>query len=323
MPPARKKVLMIKKEEFTFDSRDGKTKIHAVRWIPEGKIICILQIVHGMAEYIERYEETAEYLAGKGILVTGEDHLGHGKSVSEDVPFGYFCAQDPATVAVRDVHRLKKMTQEAYPGIPYVILGHSLGTFMLRNYLFRYGTGIQGVILCGTGHTPQPLIRFGMLAAQIQRFIMGDKYVSGMLDKLAFGSYLNKIPSPRTKYDWLATDEAVIDRYLADPLCGFGFTVNGFRTMFELIIRQNKASNLMKMPKELPVMFLSGADDPVGNYQKGVETVHGAFLAAGMQKVSLKFYENNRHEILNDPNREQVYEDIVSWILERVKEYQI
>lgn len=314
---------MIKKEEFTFDSRDGKTKIHAVRWVPEGKIVCILQIVHGMAEYMERYEEAAVYLAGKGILVTGEDHLGHGKSVSEEVPFGYFCERDPATVAVRDVHRLKKITQEAYPGIPYVILGHSLGTFMLRNYLFRYGTGIQGAILCGTGHTPQPLVRFGMLMAQIQRFFLGDKHISGFLDSLAFGTYLKRIPSPRSKFDWLATDDAVVDAYLEDPLCGFGFTVNGFRTMFELIIRQNKAANLLKMPKELPVLFLAGKEDPVGNYLKGVETVYRAFLTAGMQKVSSRFYENDRHEILNEPDREQVYEDIVSFVLERVKEYQI
>ena len=130
---------MVKKEEFTFDSRDGATKIHAVRWVPEGKVVCILQIIHGMAEYVERYEQLAQYLGEKGILVTGDDHLGHGKSVGEEGAYGYFCEQDPATVVVRDVHRLKKITQEEYPGIPYVILGHSMGSFILRNYLFRYG----------------------------------------------------------------------------------------------------------------------------------------------------------------------------------------
>ena len=150
---------MVKKEEFTFDSRDGKSKIHAVRWVPEQRVVCIVQIIHGMAEYIERYEELAQYLGEKGILVTGDDHLGHGKSVAKDGTYGYFCEQDPATVVVRDVHRLKKMTQEEYPGIPYIILGHSMGSFILRNYLFRYGTGIQGAIVCGTGSQPKALVK--------------------------------------------------------------------------------------------------------------------------------------------------------------------
>ena len=150
---------MVKKEEFTFDSRDGSTKLHAVRWTPSGKVICILQIVHGMAEYVERYEALALYLGEKGILVTGDDHLGHGKSVGERGAYGYFCDQDPATVVVRDVHRLKKITQEEYPGVPYVILGHSMGSFILRNYLFRYGSGIQGAIICGTGSQPPLLVK--------------------------------------------------------------------------------------------------------------------------------------------------------------------
>ena len=142
----------MKKEEFTFASRDNVTKIHAVRWLPESENIQgIIQIVHGMAEYVERYEELAEFLTGKGYLVTGEDHLGHGKSVPEGGVKGYFCEQDPATVVVRDVHRLKKMTQELYPGVPYFILGHSMGSFITRNYIYRYGTGIQGAIIMGTG----------------------------------------------------------------------------------------------------------------------------------------------------------------------------
>lgn len=140
----------MKKEEIFFLSRDGKTKIHAVKWIPEGKPVCILQIVHGMAEYIERYERLALVLTRQGILVTGEDHLGHGKSVGENGIYGYFCAHDPATVVVRDVHRLKKMVQEQYPGVPYLLLGHSMGSFILRNYLSRYGSGIDGAIVMGT-----------------------------------------------------------------------------------------------------------------------------------------------------------------------------
>ena len=257
---------MVNKEEFTFDSRDGQSKIHAVRWIPEGKVICILQIIHGMAEYIERYEEVAQYFAQKGILVTGEDHLGHGKSVTENGTYGYFCNQDPATVVVRDVHRLKKMTQEDYPGIPYVILGHSMGSFILRNYLFRYGTGIQGAIICGTGSQPTALIKCSKALAAIQGALFSQKHVAKMLDKMAFGNYNQKITDRRTDFDWLCRDEKVVDAYSEDSLCGFTFTVNGFKTLFTLIDRLNKAENIQSMPKSLPVFFIAGEKDPVGNY---------------------------------------------------------
>lgn len=314
---------MVKKEEFTFDSRDGKSKIHAVRWIPEGKVICILQIVHGMAEYIERYEEMAEYFAEKGILVTGEDHLGHGKSVSKDGAYGYFCKQDPATVVVRDVHRLKKMTQEEYPGIPYVILGHSMGAFILRNYLFRYGTGIQGAILCGTGSKSQGLIRVSQLIAALQNVLFSGKHEAKLIDKLAFGNYNKEITNPRTRFDWLSRDEKVVDAYIQDPFCGFTFTVNGFQTMFTLISRLNQRSNLEQMPRQLPIFFIAGEKDPVGDYGEGVKKAYDEFERVGMERISMKLYPEDRHEILNEPDKEKIYEDIYPWIVERVKEYQI
>ena len=165
----------MKKEEIFFLSRDGKTKIHAVKWIPEGKPICILQIVHGMAEYIERYERLASVLTRQGILVTGEDHLGHGKSVGENGIYGYFCAHDPATVVVRDVHRLKKIVQEQYPGVPYLLLGHSMGSFILRNYLSRYGSGIDGAIVMGTGMQPKAVLNAAKAVTKNEIFVQtGD-----------------------------------------------------------------------------------------------------------------------------------------------------
>lgn len=310
---------MIRKEEFTFDSRDGKTKIHAVRWIPEGKAICILQIVHGMAEYIERYEEVAHYFAEKGILVTGEDHLGHGKSVAEGGTYGYFCEQDPATVVVRDVHRLKKMTQEDYPGIPYVILGHSMGSFILRNYLFRYGSGIQGAIVCGTGSKPQALVHVCRAMAAVQGAFLGQKHVAKLIDKLAFGSY-NKMVGEGY---WLCRDNKVVEAYATDPLCGFTFTVNGYRTLFDLLYRLNRRENLEQMPRELPVLFIAGDKDPVGDMGKGVEKAVDDFRKVGMKHIALKLYPEDRHEILNELDKFKVYEDIYPWIVDRIKEYQL
>lgn len=313
---------MVKKEEFTFDSRDGKTKIHAVRWVPEGKVVCIVQIIHGMAEYIERYEELAQYLGEKGILVTGDDHLGHGKSVGKDGTYGYFCEQDPATVVVRDVHRLKKMTQEEYPGIPYVILGHSMGSFILRNYLFRYGTGIQGAIVCGTGSQPKALVKVSKMIAALQGVFLGQKHVAKMIDRLAFGSYNKKIPGARTSVDWLCTEESVVDAYVKDEFCGFTFTVNGFKTLFTLLDRLNREENLNAMPKNLPVHFIAGDMDPVGNYGEGVRKAYEDFQKVGMERVSLKLYAGSRHELLNEKDKFKVYEDIYPWIMERVREYQ-
>ncbi len=315
---------MIKKETFTFESRDGKTKLYAVRWIPEGKVICILQIVHGMSEYVERYEEFACYMAEKGILVTGEDHLGHGKSVPEGGIYGYFCEQDPATVVVRDVHRLKKMTQEEYPGVPYVILGHSMGSFMLRNYMCRYGTGIQGAVILGTGHMPIPAITCAKAFAGVLKVLMGDMRVSKLLDKIAFGSYNKRIPQPKTKYDWLAAKEAVVEKYIKDPLCGANFTINGFRTLFELLLRAHKVENVKKIPKELPVFLMAGEEDPVGDYAEGVKRLFEDYKnKIGIKRVELKLYPGDRHEILNEDDRQQVYEALCPWIMERVKEYQL
>ena len=314
---------MVKKEEFTFDSRDGMTKLHAVRWVPEGKVVCILQIVHGMAEYVERYEELAQYLGEKGILVTGDDHLGHGKSAEKRGTYGYFCEQDPATVVVRDVHRLKKITQEEYPGVPYVILGHSMGSFILRNYLFRYGTGIEGAIICGTGSRRQMDIRICKMILAVTGLFFGERHTAKLIDRLAFGSYNKRIENPRTSFDWLCTDEKVVDKYEKDELCGFVFKVNGFKTLFELLSRLNKKENLEKMPKELPVSFISGDMDPVGDYGEGVKKAYKDFKETGMKRVSLKLYPGGRHELLNEKNKIRVYEDIYPWIMERVKEYQI
>lgn len=310
---------MVKKEEFMFDSRDGQTKIHAVRWIPEGKVSGILQIVHGMAEYIERYEDFAQYLGEKGILVTGEDHLGHGKSVPKGGTPGYFCEQDPATVVVRDVHRLKKMTQEDYPGLPYIILGHSMGSFIFRNYLFRYGTGIQGAIISGTGSQPKFLIKISKLITAVQGVILGQKHVAKMIDKMAFGAYNKRIPGAKSSYDWLCTDESVVDAYLADPLCGFTFPVNGFKTMFELLDRLNKTENLKAMSTALPVHFIAGEQDPVGNYGEGVKQAYESFQQIGMKHVTLKLYPECRHEVLNEKNKYDIYEELYLWIMERVK----
>lgn len=310
---------MIKKEEFYFDSRDGEHKIHAVKWIPETeKPVCILQIVHGMAEYVERYDEFAAYLANKGILVVGDDHLGHGKSVTPGEPYGYFCKEDAPTVLVRDEHRLKKMIQEQHVGVPYIILGHSMGSFITRNYLLRYGSGIDGAIIMGTGMQPKAVVMAAAALAAFQKVFCGGRHVSKLIDKAAFGSYNKRIESPKTDADWLSANEENVQKYLEDPLCGFVFTVNGFQTLFKLIRNLYDKEKLKTMPKNLPVFFVAGAEDPVGDYGRSVERVYQSYKDLGMENVQIKLYPGDRHEILNETDREDIYGDIYRWLLQRI-----
>ncbi len=308
------------KEEFYYDSRDGKSKLHAVRYAPEAEeeIRCVVQIVHGMSEYIERYEEFAGFLTARGCVVTGEDHMGHGKSVDKAGKYGYFCEQDPATVLVRDVHRLKKATQALYPGVPYIIIGHSMGSFITRNYMFRYGTGISAAVIMGTGMQPPALLKAARAVGYLQKIFCGPRHVSGLIDKLAFGSYNKRIENPASSFAWLSRDAERVEKYVADPLCGFVFTVNGFLTSFELISRLYRSENLERIPKALPVYMVSGDGDPVGDYGRGVQRAYESLLGAGLENISLKMYPGARHELLNETNRDEVMKDIFRWMEETV-----
>ncbi len=306
---------MVRKEELTYKSRDRQTMLHAIRWIPEGEPIAILQIIHGMQEYIDRYDEFANFLAEKGIIVIGNDHLGHGGSVGERGTYGYFCKNDPATVLVRDAHRLKKMTQEDFPGIPCFILGHSFGSFVAREYITRYGTGIKGAIIQGTAFMPSGTIKsLGGLVNFLQ-VVMGEKYRSTMVNNMAFKGYLKKIPNPRTNFDWLSHNEASVDKYAADPACNFVFTLNGFKTMAELLKRVQDTDKMEDIPKDLPILVTAGKEDPVGNYGEGPEKLYNIYKNdLQIKNVELKLYDGFRHELQQEIGREQIFNEQYDWL---------
>jgi len=306
----------MKIEEFTIDSRDNIHQLYAVKYLPEGEPNAIVQIVHGMSEHIGRYQEFADFLTQRGYLVTGEDHLGHGRSVPKEEMYGYFCAQDGATVLVRDVHRLKKTLQQQYPGVPYIILGHSMGSYILRNYMCRYGTGIDGAILMGTGMESKAALDAARFLSRCIQMVYGEKHLSGLLDKLVFGNYNKRISDPRTPSDWLSKDEDKVNQYRIDPLCGFRFTINGYRTLFELVNRLYQQEDSEHLPPHLPVLMMSGEEDPVGAYGAGVKKAYENLREAGMNKVELKLYPDDRHELLNETDRQQVMEDIAAWLNE-------
>jgi len=310
----------MKREELSFDSRDQKTKIHAIQWTPVSvEVRGVIQIIHGMAEHIERYEDFAKFLGKQGFVVVLEDHLGHGKTASSSSTLGYFCEQDPATVLVRDVHRLKKIVQEKYPGLPYIVMGHSMGSMILRNYLFRYGQGIDGAVIIGTNASSNATLAFGKILTGILKLIYGEKHKSELLNKISFGNCNKKVPQKRTIVDWLSTDPKVVDRYMGDPLCGFTFTINGFQTILELFKRMQNEENLKKIPKDLPLLIISGEEDPIGEYGKVPKEVYDTYLKLGLTKVQLKLYNGARHEVLNETNKKEVYEDLKNWVLSIVE----
>ena len=305
---------MIKKVLY-FDSGDGKSKIYAVQYIPEEKeIIGVVQIVYGMAEHIGRYETFAEAMVQKGFVVTGHDCLGHGKTLKEDAVAGYFCKEDPATVVIEDVHTLHRMTVQEYSKVPYILLGHSMGSFVVRNYMSRYGQELSAAILLGRAMQGKATIAFGKTLNGISKILFGSKHISKLLNYLSFGGNIKHFQPARTPSDWLTRDEQVVDRYNEDPLCGFLFTVNGFETMFELISRMNQMNTLRNIPKELPILIMSGSEDPVGAFGKGPKKVYELMENTGHTKVHFRIYDGARHELLNETNREEVIQDISDWI---------
>ncbi len=308
----------MKKNEFRFSSSRGDVDIRAMEYVPEGKISGILQIAHGMVEFIDRYEDFAGYLNSKGILVVGNDHLGHGGSVKSEDEWGYF-GEDGNRHVLEDMHELTLLTKKKYPGLPYFLLGHSMGSFYARQYLFDYGKELDGAIIMGTGFEPLYKVKAGMFLCRTIALFKGWRYRSDLVNDIAFGSYGKKFEPLRTRADWLSKDEKLVDWYVNEPRCSFKFTLNGYYSMFEGIARLHDKALLAKMPKDLPVFFVSGKDDPVGSFGKEVEDSVQSFKEAGMKDVRMKLYENDRHEILNETDKQTVYDDLYDFIKEHIE----
>ena len=298
--------------DFYYDSC-GAGKIHGCRWMPEGAPKGIVQIVHGIAEFVERYDDFARFLAANGFVVVAEDHMGHGQSISEDSPRGYFTGG--WFVAVDDTMQLLKDTMAEFPGVPYILFGHSMGSFMARTILAKYpDSGISGAIICGTGW--QPRLALPALIAVVEGLCkkQGETNPDPALHKMIFGAYNNRIANARTDFDWLTRDESIVDDYIAHPLCGFVPACGLLRDMMKGIYYVEQPKNLQNMQMHLPVFFIAGKEDPVGPYGKGVEQARKAFQKAGMVRTSIKLYPDCRHEILNETNRQEVYEDVLAWL---------
>ena len=306
---------MVTTQEFTYPSSDGLHQIHAVWWLPaSGTPRAVVQLVHGISEYILRYDPFARFLAEQGFAVVGHDHLGHGGTAKGPEEYGFFAEQDGWKYVLRDARALRELAGERFGGLPYFLMGHSMGSFVARGYLIAYPGTVDGAILSGTGQEPPAAVALGRLLSALFSKTRGPKAHSNLLNALSVGAYNKQFAPNRTGADWISRDEAVVDAYVRDPLCRFLPTVGMFHDMMVGLQFLVKPEHLRRMSPDTPVYFFSGDKDPVGASGAGVRKVAGLFTQYGVRDVTVKLYPGGRHEMLNERNRDEVFQDTLGWL---------
>lgn len=300
---------------FSFPSHTGNTDIFVQSIAPANPadIIGVIQIVHGMAEHTDRYLDVAKYLSGRGFYVIMHDHAGHGRSVKSDEDDGYFCDKDGWLCLVDDVYEVTKIARKQNPGKKLILWGHSMGSFISRKYVTKYTNGADAAIFCGTSGA-NPGAAAGILIANIIAAFKGTKHKSPMINNIAFGAY-NKRFNGNTGFEWLSVNEDNVAKYVADPKCGFLFSAAGYRDLFHVLQSVSSSEWYAAVPASLPIYLISGSDDPVGAYGKGVQEVYDKLKASGHTNVSMKIYPGLRHEIHNEKTNAEVYSDIADFAL--------
>ncbi len=305
---------MPKFEDFFFESSTGVNRIHARKCIPDTEARAVVQIAHGIAEHINRYDDFMMFLAEHGFVAVGNDHLGHGQTFTSEAERGFFAEENGWDRVVDDMDRLREQMRKEYPDLPYIFFGHSMGSFLTRTYLIRFPERYDAAIISGTGHQGKALVLGGLAVANFLVKTKGARANGQMLNDMAFGSYCKKIENPRTPFDWLSRDPSSVDKYIADPNCGFVAKLGLYRDMLTGVKFITSQANIDSMSKEQPIYFMSGDADPVGDYGKGVEAAYNAFCKAGLKDVTIRLYPDGRHEMLNEVNKTQVFQDILNWL---------
>lgn len=305
--------------EFGFPSWDGSSTIHAIIWQPQLKRgeqpRGIVQLIHGMSEHIERYDAFARFLSGQGFLVCGHDHIGHGHSVSSPEDLGHMPLDTGADVLVEDADTLRYVVQHAFgPDLPYFIFGHSMGSFTLRVYLTRHGEGLAGAIICGTGQKPPLLSLAGNALANVMAKVRGSHAKSELIHSMADGAFSKAVEGASTEFDWISADKGNVQDYIADDLNGFPFTLGGYASLTKLTLLAADLELAQKIPHALPLLFIAGAKDPVGDNGAGVKAAADMMERAGVEDVEVILYDGMRHEVLNEADAQVVFEDVLAWL---------
>lgn len=306
-------------QDIFFPSSTGKNTIHARKCLPDGKPRAIIQIVHGIAEHINRYDDFMLFLANNGFAVAGDDHLGHGQSVTSPEELGFFDDENGWDRVVADVGTLREMMHGEFPDVPYIFFGHSMGSFLTRTFIIQNPDKYDAAIISGTGHQAKALVYSGLALGNAVVKLHGARADGKTLNDIAFGTYNRKVDFPMTDFDWLSRDYENVKKYIADPMCGFVCKASLYRDMLSGVKFVTDQRNIDKMSKEQPIYFMSGDNDPVGDYGKGVDRAYKAFCKAGLHDVMIRLYPGGRHEMLNETNKDQVYQDILNWLNEKLK----
>lgn len=305
--------MSIVRRTFTHPSSSGTGEIFSRVWVGEDPKY-IIQIAHGKCEHSGRYDHFAEFLTRHGFVVYANDHLGHGQTGVLHGSLGYFADKNGWEYIVSDMKSLTDIAKREYPGLPVYLFGHSMGSFLSRSYIARYGKELSGCILCGT-MGPSPAARVGKLIANAQCLIQGPKASGALLTQLTTGKNDDEINKPDDGSSWLSTDPAVTKAFSEDPLCGFEFTASAFRDMFTGIAEISTKAWAKRVPMNLPVFLIAGEDDPVAGYGKAPREVTDMLKSAGVRDVEYKTYPGMRHELLNEIHKELPFGDIMNWLV--------
>lgn len=288
----------------------GGGELHCIVVEPQGEPRGMVQFVHGMAEYIERYLPTMERLAGEGYLCFGHDHFGHGHTVQKTRYLGHLDFKSGAQTMIQDVIAVTEHMKAKYPNLPCILFGHSMGSFVVRCVAAKDTTQYAGLIPCGTGG-PNPALGAGKALASLLCCIKGQRAHSDLMYVLMFGAYTKRFDDT-SAFSWVNSDQSLVEEYEDDPLCGFPFTIGGLRSLLNVHGEANGKA-IKHTPADLPILLIAGENDPVGDYGKGVEKVRDLYTKAGVKDVTCRLYDA-RHEILNEAVKATVWDDILAWM---------
>ncbi len=299
--------------DVTFPSSDGKNTIHAELFIPsDNNISAVVQISHGMMDYVGRYRGMAEAFCAKGIALCGHDHLGHGDSVKTPDDYGFFASKNGYNYVIDDVKGMNDLIRKEFPGVPVVLLGHSMGSFIARLYSVKYADSIDGLIIHGTAG-PNPATGAGLLLVKILRAIKGERHRSKFVCSLADGGYNKGFDPAEGDGAWLTRDPSMVADRVGNPKNDFIFTLAAYEDLFTFLGNCNDSQWFREFPNGLPTLIVSGESDPVGGFGKGVRYVYDNLKKNGAN-VSLKLYPEARHELFMETNRNEVFADLIAWI---------
>ena len=298
---------------FTLVSAD-KVALFVYRWLPRAAPKAVIQIAHGLFEHAGRYARLAGALTRAGYAVYAGDHRGHGKTVSMPEDFGFLAERDGWRKCADDLWGLNQHIAADHPGLPIVLIGHSMGSFMAQQFISEHGEALSGAVLCGSNGHSRWLIGTVRIVACVERLLFGPHGRSALVHSIIFGSFNRKFEPIRTEADWISRDSAEVDKCIADPLCHFRPTLQLWIDVLGALTEIGKPARLAHIPKHLPIYVIGGTRDPVGAKGKGIEQLLTAYRVAGLQRVTYRSYPEARHELFNETNRDEVTRELLAWL---------